>query len=194
MRDRLRSELGTVRYPKFLVYLMGPYTSLDVESCTLESRDIDESDDTAASRDDGIDETVALLRRVQGSLRTQPGVNAFLAVDAGIPLDVADAATQSIRFAAASNAVAFVVPRFGDNLGVGIEVGCVLQHGGVDCDRLLVVHEDAVTSAMLDAVTNRWEARITTYADEGELVDELRQFAAEIMLREATGTLPRKDG
>lgn len=103
-----------------------------------------------------------------------------------------DAATQSIRFARASNAVAFVVPRLGANFGVGLEVGAVLEDRSLDGDRLFVVHESDVTSAMLDAVTRRWDARIATYSDEAELVDVLRQFVAEIMYREATGQLPPK--
>jgi hypothetical protein len=56
-------------------------------------------------------------------LRIDPVVNAFLALDAGIDLDEMDAATQSIEFARTSDAVAFIAPKVGKNLGVGIETG-----------------------------------------------------------------------
>jgi hypothetical protein len=39
------------------------------------------------------------LRRIQGELRTDPGVNAFLAVDVDINTDDVDAVTQSIEYA-----------------------------------------------------------------------------------------------
>ncbi|WP_049996138.1 DUF7509 family protein [Halococcus sediminicola] len=60
-------------------------------------------------------------------LRVDPGVNAFLALDTDIDLDEMDAATQSIEFARASNAVAFIAPNVGKNFGVGIETGSVLE-------------------------------------------------------------------
>ena len=193
MRRRIRSELGTVTYGDFLVFLMGPYTTFDVRSILPES--VEEGAVTLPSEKagrDAVDEMMATLRRVQGHLRVDPGVNAFLAVDPGISLDEIDAATQSIRFARASNAVAFVVPALGDNLGVGIEAGAVLEDLYPDTDRVLLVHEDVVSSAMLASVTRRWDARIATYADEAELVDALRHFVGLLMYREATGDLPRK--
>lgn len=54
-------------------------------------------------------------------------MNAFLAIDADISLEELDATTQSIEFALASNAIIYVVPKVGDNLGVGIEVGSILE-------------------------------------------------------------------
>ena len=49
-------------------------------------------------------------------------------VDAADALKIAmDAASQSIAFARSSNAIVFVAPRVGDNLGHGIEVGSVLE-------------------------------------------------------------------
>lgn len=195
MRARLKSELGSVRYPDFLVFLMGPYTTFDVEALLPDDVDGSEVSLPSARADPAaIDEMLGTLRTVQGHLRTDPGVNAFLAVDAGIPLDELDAASQSIRLADASNAIVFVVPSPGDNLGVGMEVGAVLEDQYPDTERVFVVHEESVSSAMLGAVTRRWDARIATYADTGELVDQLRQFVALIMYRETTGDLPAKAG
>jgi len=170
---------------------MGPYTTVEVAEADP-TMSCDHPTTSDATAEEAIDPTLAMLRRVQGSLRTAPGINAFLAVDVGIPLAAVDAATQSVRLARSSNAVAFVLPAMGDNLGVGVEVGAVLEDRCVDSDRLIVIHEESVTSAMLDAVTRRWEARVATYVDEAELVDVLRRFVAEIMYRESTGELPRK--
>lgn len=195
MRERLQRELGTVTYSDFLVYLMGPYTSFDVETLIPEGTDPDAVSLPSAQVDEtSIDEMLATLRRVQGSLRTTPGVNAFLAVDANIPLDEMDAATQSIKFANASNVVVFIVPHLGDNLGVGMEVGAVLEERYPDSERILVVHESSVSSAMLGAVTRRWDATIAAYADEDELIDQLRMFIGQIMVQESTGDLPEKSG
>jgi hypothetical protein len=193
MRERLKGKLGTVPYSDFLVYVMGPYTSFDVEALLPEDTDTDEVSLPSAQADESsIDEMLATLRRVQGCLRTNPGVNAFLAVDANISLDEMDAATQSIRFARASNVVAFIVPHLGDNLGVGLEVGAVLEELYPDSERVLVVHESSVSSAMLGVVTQRWDATIATYADEDELLDQLRMFIGQIMVQEVTGNLPEK--
>jgi hypothetical protein len=139
-----------------------------------------------------MNEMLALLRRVQGSLRANPGVNAFLAVDADIPLDEMDAATQSIRFARSSNVIAFIVPHIGDNLGVGMEVGAVLEDLYPDSERVLVAHESTVSSAMLGAVTQRWDANIVPYSDEDDLTDQLRMFIGQIMVQERSGDLPEK--
>ena len=193
MRARLKAELGAVQYSDFLVYLMGPYTSYDVEALIPEEMDSGDVSLPAAQADEtSINEMLATLRRVQGSLRASPGVNAFLAVDADIPLDEMDAATQSIRFARSSNVIAFVVPHVGEKLGVGMEVGAVLEDLYPNSERVLVVHESSVSSAMLGAVTQRWDANIASYADEDDLIDQLRMFIGEIMVRERIGELPEK--
>ena len=51
----------------------------------------------------------------------------FLAIDVGVPLDEMDATTQSIAFARASNAIIFIASLVSNNLGVGIEIGSVLE-------------------------------------------------------------------
>lgn len=189
----MKREFGTVTYSDFLVYVMGPYTSFNLETLIPEDTDAEAVSLPSAHVDEtSIDEMLATLRRVQGSLRTTPGVNAFLAVDANISLDEMDAATQSIKFANASNVVAFIVPHLGDNLGVGMEVGAVLEDLYPNSERVLVVHESSVSSAMLGSVTQRWDANIAAYADEDELIDQLRMFIGQIMVQESTGDLPEK--
>lgn len=200
-RNVLVERLGDVTYDRFLFYLMGPYKSFNLNYVLSdeERRDIDVDDLPGPLRrlfqsKAEIDGAQALLRRVQGSLRVNPGVNAFLAVDADIPTSEVDAATQSIEFTRCSNATAFVLPFLGHNFGVGEEAGSILEalaetHG----DRLIFVHEDDVTSAMIRSAHVRWDLRVETYATEADLVEKLRLFAGEIMHRERRGELDRLD-
>ncbi|UWG48155.1 Uncharacterized protein HSRCO_1877 [Halanaeroarchaeum sp. HSR-CO] len=200
-RDLIADRLGDVQYDRFLFYIMGPYKSFDLNYVLGEEerRRIDVEDLPgplrALFRNEGnIDEAHALLRRVQGALRDDPGVNAFLAVDVDVDVDDVDAVTQSIEFTRCSNATAFVVPFLGHNFGVGEEAGSILEtlaesHG----ERLVFVHEDDVTSAMIRSASVRWDLRVETYGSEVELVETLRRFAAEIMHRERRGDLARLD-
>lgn len=206
MRDRLIDELGGLAHSRFLVYLMGPYRAFDAERA-LEDVDpgsVPESIDfgTLVGSDHDLDRDEAaldLLLDVRDRLRTDPGVNAFLAIDADVPLDEMDAATQSVRFARASNAVVYVVPAIGDNLGVGIEVGSVLESlfadGAADRrrERVAFVHESGVSSAMIAAVRDRWDARIYAYEDRDGLDRQLRLFVRDLMRKELTGELARLD-
>jgi hypothetical protein len=149
-----------------------------------------------------------LLLFVRDLLRTDPGVNAFLAVDVDVPLEEVDAGTQSVEFALASNAVVYVVPKLGDNLGVGIETGSVLEalyrertssEDGDDSavgshhERVAFVHESGVRSAMIAAVQDRWDARVYSYADREDLVRQVRLFVRDLARREQRGDLPTLD-
>jgi len=200
-RERILNQVGDVRYDRFLFYLMGPYKSFNLNYVLSEAerRKIDIADlpgplRTLFQNKDEIDEAKALLRRVQGSLRADPGVNAFLALDVDIDTNDVDAATQSIKFARCSNATAFVLPFLGHNFGVGEEAGSILErladtHG----DRMVFVHKDDVTSAMIRSASVRWDLRIETYETESELVNVLRRFAGGVMHRERRGDLDRLD-
>lgn len=176
MRDRIVGALGDLPRARFLVYLMGPYTVVDVDGPLGTEPSAwptgDESLGWAAPESVGADDALSLLLFVRDRLRTDAGVNAFLALDVGVSLDEMDAATQSVEFALASNAVMYVVPRLGDNLGVGVEAGAVLEAmlgmsdgdhqsvPGTRHERVLFVHESGVTSAMVAAVRGRWDARV----------------------------------
>ncbi|WP_411968442.1 hypothetical protein [Haloferax sp. YSSS75] len=200
-RDDIRDALGRTTYDRFLVYVMGPYKSFNLNYVLSEEElaDIDVADlpgpirKLFAARDD-VDDALALLRRVQGALRADPGVNAFLAVDVDIDTDDVDAATQSIAFAEASNATVFVLPFLGHNFGVGEEAGSILErlsetHG----DRIVFVHEATVTSEMIRAARARWDLRVETYDTEEELHKRIRLFVADVMNRELHGELERLD-
>ena len=130
--------------------------------------------------------------------------NAFLAIDVGIPLDEMDAATQSIEFARASNAVVFVAPQVGDNLGVGIEIGSTLEDmlatdrmEGPAAEatpprrakRFMVATEPAVRSAMLGSVHTRWDGSVRTFTDAEDLCRLCAQFCTHIQNEELYGTL-----
>ncbi|MFB6201975.1 MAG: hypothetical protein ABEI98_08185 [Halorhabdus sp.] len=116
------------------------------------------------------DEVLRLLEETRDCLRERD-FNAFLAIDVGISLDEMDAATQSIAFARASNATIFIAPQVGDNLGVGIEIGSILEDLFSTADmegaaaeatppertrRIMVATEPSVRSAMLGAVHTRF--------------------------------------
>ena len=90
-RELIADRLGRVKYDRFLFYLMGPYQSFNLNYVLSEEdrRGLDIDDLPGPLRrlfrnKDDIDAAQALLRRVQGELRTDPGVNAFLALDVEI--------------------------------------------------------------------------------------------------------------
>lgn len=196
-RDGLVDRLGTVPHDRFLLYLMGPYKSFNLhyvlteeELATVTVEELPGPFRKLFQNEDAIDEAKALLRRVQGSLRANPGVNAFLAVDADIDTDEIDAVTQSIEYARCANATVFVVPFLGHNFGVGEEAGSILEnlaetHG----DRIVFVHEANVTSEMIRSARTRWDLRVETYETEAELVDTVRRFVVTVMNRERFGNL-----
>lgn len=200
-RDLIAERLGDVKYDRFLFYLMGPYKSFNLNYVLSEEerREIDIEELPGPLRrlfrsKDDINAAQALLRRIQGELRADPGVNAFLALDVEVDTDEVDAVTQSIEYARCSNATAFVVPFLGHNFGVGEEAGSILEnlsetHGS----RLIFAHEDDVTSAMIRSAKVRWDLRVETYETEAELVNKLRRFAGGIMQRERRGDLCRLD-
>lgn len=200
-RDLIVEQLGHVTYDRFLFYLMGPYKSFNLnyvlsqkERREIAVEDLPEPLRRLFQNKDDIDAAQGLLRRVQGELRTTPGINAFLAVDVDVDTDDVDAATQSIEYTRCSNATTFILPFLGHNFGVGEEAGSVLEvlsetHG----DRLVFVHEDDVTSAMIRSAQVRWDLRVETYDTEAELASKLRLFAGGIMHRERRGALDQLD-
>jgi len=200
-RQLITDRLGDVTYDRFLFYLMGPYKSFNLNYVlSEEERQAIDIDDLPGPlrrlfrNKDDINAAQQLLRRIQGDLRTDPGVNAFLAIDVDVDIDEVDAVTQSIEYARCSNATAFIVPFLGHNFGVGEEAGSVLANlADTHGERLVFVHEANVTSAMIRSANTRWDLRIETYETEAELAGTLRRFAGEIMHRERRGSLDRFD-
>ncbi|MFA9501293.1 hypothetical protein NP511_03470 [Natrinema thermotolerans] len=204
--------LSPVERERFLVYVMGPYRTFDVEA--LLPDDADSTDDALPSfatwneRSGSYaeDDVLRLLQETRDCLRER-GFNAFLAIDVGIDLEEMDAATQSIEFARASNATVFVAPAVGDNLGVGIEIGSVLEDMlGSDADgdpadanpprraeRFMVATEPDVRSAMLGAVHTRWDGSVRTFDDATALCRLCAQFCTHVQNEELYGDLRRLD-
>lgn len=222
MRDRIIEDLPRavgdsdalppVRREGFLVYLMGPYRTFDVD--TLLPPDADGETDVPsfatwneASGEYTEDDVFRLLHETRDCLRDR-GFNAFLAIDVGIPLDEMDAATQSIAFAQASNVTVFIAPQVGDNLGVGIEIGSVLEdllsNDGMQgpataatppqrTRRMMVATEPSVRSAMLGSVHARWDASVRTFTDAADCCRLCAQFCTHIQNEELHGSLDRLD-
>ena len=200
-RELIADRLGRVTYDRFLFYLMGPYKSFNLnyvlsaeERSKIDIEDLPGPFRKLFRNKDDINAAQTLLRRIQGELRTDPGVNAFLALDVDVDIDDVDAVTQSIEYARCSNATAFVVPFLGHNFGVGEEAGSVLENlADTHGERLIFLHENDVTSAMIRSAPVRWDLRVETYETEDELVAKLRRFAGGIMHRERRGELERLD-
>lgn len=172
MRDRLLDSLEDTSYRRFLVYVMGPYKSHVTED----------------------EERYSSLETIRDDLRRE-GFNAFLATDPEIPLDEMDAGTQTLEFARASNVVVFVVPHDGKNLGVGIEVGAVLEDmTDLQRERIVFLHEEGMRSAMIGTIGDRWNVERRTFADEDELLEAVKVFIAEVVRKEDTGELPFPPG
>jgi hypothetical protein len=202
------NALTPARREQFLVYLMGPYRTFDVDALLPADADVETDAPSFATWDEASgeyaeDEVLRLLQETRDCLRDR-GFNAFLAIDVGISLDEMDAATQSIAFAQASNATIFIAPQVGDNLGVGIEIGSVLEDllstdgmQGPAADatppertrRVMVATEPSVRSAMLGAVHARWDASIRTFTDATDCCRLCAQFCTHIQNEELYGSL-----
>lgn len=196
-RDYLATRLGDVKYDRFLLYLMGPYKSFNLNYVLSEAEREEVTVEELPGpfrklfqNEDAIDDAEALLRRVQGALRTDPEVNAFLAVDVDIDTDAVDAVTQSIEYSRCANATVFVVPFLGHNFGVGEETGSVLENlAETHSDRIVFVHDSNVTSEMIRSARTRWDLRIETYETEDDLIDTVGRFVVTTMNRERFGDL-----
>jgi len=191
---------------------MGPYRTFDVETLLPADADVETDAPAFATWNEANgeyteDDVLHLLQETRDCLRER-GFNAFLAIDVGIPLDEMDAATQSIAFARASNVTIFIAPQVGDNLGVGIEIGSVLEDllptGGMEgpaaeatpperTRRMMVATEPSVRSAMLGAVHARWDASVRTFTDAADCCRLCAQFCTHIQNEELYGSLDRLD-
>jgi hypothetical protein len=204
--------LAPVQREQFLVYLMGPYRTFDVDALLPADANVETDAPSFATWDEtsgeyAEDEVLRLLQETRDCLRDR-GFNAFLAIDVGIPLEEMDAATQSIAFAQASNATVFIAPQVGDNLGVGIEIGSVLEDllstagmqgpaadatPPVRMQRVMVATEPSVRSAMLGAVHARWDASVRTFTDAADCCRLCAQFCIHIQNEERYGSLDHLD-
>lgn len=208
MRDILRERLAPTAHSEFLVYVMGPYTTFRLDYYLRDDIDVDEGDIDLGAFGDAEKELLDELREIVEWLRTEIGVNAFLAVDPAIPTENTPAETdqermnvisQSKAYTEASNAVVFVLPKAGVRDGVDIEIGAVLSgcdlgHGEGSPQkapqRFHVFREHGVASATLDAVPHEYEVALTEYGTRSELNDQLARFLTGVVRSEHRGDLP----
>ena len=204
--------LAPVQREQFLVCLMGPYRTFDVNALLPADANVEADAPSFATWDEtsgeyAEDEILRLLQETRDCLRDR-GFNAFLAIDVGIPLEEMDAATQSIAFAQASNATVFIAPQVGDNLGVGIEIGSVLEDllstagmqgpaadatPPIRMQRVMVATEPSVRSAMLGTIHARWDASVRTFSDAADCCRLCAQFCTHIQNEELYGSLNHLD-
>lgn len=195
--DRVRSAdyghgaLDPVGKSGFLVYLMGPYRRHTVAEMT-DSETVPEApmgswDDTTGEYSET--DCIELLVTIRDSLRDTHDLNAYLATDVGIERSDIDAATQSIEFAKASNVVAFVAPKVGKNIGVGVEIGSVLEYfkqtDETHLRRVELYQERGLSSATLeDGVglrnAGRWDVGWVMWETPETVVYAIAEFAADV--------------
>jgi len=211
MRDLLRERLASTAHSEFLVYVMGPYTTFRLDFYLRDDVDVDERDVDLGAFGDAETDLLDELREIVEWLRTEIGVNAFLAVDPAIPTETIPEETdeermnvisQSKAYTEASNAVVFVLPKAGVRDGVDIEVGAVLS--GFDLghgegppqkapQRFHVYREHGVASATLDAVPHEYEGALTEYGTRSERQDQIARVLAGVLRAERRGDLPPVD-
>lgn len=207
MRDILRERLESTAHDEFLVYVMGPYTTFRLDYYLRDDVDVDEDDINLGVFGDAEKDLLDELREIVEWLRTDIGVNAFLAIDPAIPTETVPEETdeermniisQSKAYTEASNAVVFVLPKAGVRDGVEIEIGAVLSgfdlgHGEgspqKSPQRFHVFREHGVASATLDAVPHEYEVALTEYGTRSELQDRLARFLAGVLRSERRGDL-----
>jgi hypothetical protein len=61
-------------------------------------------------------------------------------------------------------------------------------------ERVLLVNEDGMRSAMIGAIGDRWDVTRRTFADEDELLEAVSVFVADVVRKEDTGELPFPPG
>ena len=211
IREVLLDRLPPTAHTEFLVYVMGPHTTFRPDYYLRDDLAIDEADLDMGAFGDGETELQNELRDVVAWIRTEVGVNAFLAVDPDIPTEELPEETdaermnvirQSKAYAEASNAVVFILPKAGVRDGVDIEIGAVLSgfdlgHGEgtpqKSPQRFHVFREHGVSSATLNAVPHEYEVALTEYGTRSELHEQLKRFFAGVLRSEHREDLPPVD-
>jgi hypothetical protein len=195
-----------------LVFVMGPYRLLDPGYLYEDRTFSDLPPDPLAPHDHGHadvdpDDIEATLRGLCSELSEVPGVTAFLATDVTIPtvreveeegaqgpaMPVID---QSVAFAAASDASAFVFTKAGLTTGAGAEAGAIPEYFGLRDDdpsrppELCRIFAEAkreerdgqtylepqFASASIDEMDEAYDVPIAHFADRDELLDKLIGF------------------
>lgn len=208
MRDVLLGRLPAAPYPNFLVYMMGPYTKFELEYVLSEDTDAEDVRADLGAFTTADQEFINELKDLCSYLRSDPGVNAFIATDPRIPLPEnkdteeppMNAIAQSKAYAEASNAIAFVLPIAGLRDGVSAEIGAVLEAMDLensdpgppvkDPRRFRIFAETGITSTTIYATEDEYSVPIVEYRSKEQLRKELHKFATDIAILEQKGILP----
>lgn len=208
MREVLRDRLPSSSYPRFLVYLMGPFTTFDIDYLLSEETDPGDVETDLGAFSDADREFITELEALCSFLRNDPGVNAFIATDPEIPLPADDdaaeptmnAIAQSKAFAEASNAVAFILPLAGLREGVSAEIGAVLEAMDLETDdpgpplkdprRFRIFAETEITSTTLHAAEDEYSVPIDEYGSRAELRKDFHAFVTDVATLEGKRILP----
>lgn len=173
VRDYLHDTLPDPPKAEFLCYVMGPYSTKNIDYYLEEGASVDDSDQDLGAFDPSCN-MHTVLESIAGSIREHYGANAFIATDADVPLsdeapNGVDALTQSVHYAKAADATAFVLPYGGIRDGVNIEIGTVLENRIApedikdNPDRFHIFKEKNVSSTTLSDVEKRYDVKITKF-------------------------------
>jgi hypothetical protein len=197
------------------VYVMGPYTAFDATYAysngdELKSPFIEDPlfDPELHITDDERGSYEAALDDLWATLREEFGVCAFLATDIDIPTenDAADdepskpVLTQSIEFAAVSDAVVFVFTPAGLTTGAGSEVGAILgefhlRQGNSEPirkprERFRIFTTKEFSSASIDEIPWTYGVDTIDFEDKGDLVRKIQHFLANLERQDPDRPLP----
>lgn len=207
MREVLLARLTEPSYPKFLVYLMGPYTKFELEYVLSEETDPEDIEAELGAFTDADREFITELEDLCRFLRDDPGVNALIATDPEIPLSddgevdtpPMNAIAQSKAYAEASNAVAFILPIAGLRDGVSAEIGAVLEAMDLenadpgppvkDPRRFRIFVETGITSTTIHAAEDEYSVPIVEYETKKQLKKELHNFVTDVAMLEENDIL-----
>ena len=56
-------------------------------------------------------------------------------------------------------------------------------------ERVLFLHQEGMSSAMIGSIGDRWDATVRTFDNKSDLLDETALFIRDVMRKEANGEL-----
>lgn len=220
MRDILDAEVpaSPVGPDDFFLYVMGPFTMFDLNYVpNMELADDDQLDpeyvdDPLFNPDDHTTgergSYEAALADLCSDIRSKIGARAFLATDIGIPTPARAASnqqgrtplSQSISFAAVSDAVIFIYSHAALNAGVGTEMGAILSEFNLRPDwntqekkprpRFRVFYTPYFSSATVNDVSTDFVIDDLDFSSRDELLNQIEQFVVGVQRATENQGLP----
>lgn len=209
----------------FLIYVMGPYTAFNAEKAYDDAnklrtpfQDDPLFDPDKHVTDDGDASMEEALRAFCRELRAKHNCRAFIATDIDIPThqqakeqtqeqdtedgpgDGMDPLTQSVAFAAHSDAVLFLFTRGGLTTGVGAETGGILgefhlRRGNAATthkpgQRVAIYLDDAFGSATIDELPLGYDVQYDTFESKDDLHESIRRWLDNLARETRDAGLP----